>query len=130
MPYHFEFDSDHRILLVVLEGDVDGDQMQRANAELQPHKSRLQPSAVITDASTVTTFDVSSQTVRDLAKRSSHPPAPPTPGYLVAPSDHLFGMGRMFQILANRDQVHVVRSRDEALDALGAHNADFQRLEA
>ncbi len=129
MPYHFEFDSEHRILLVVLEGDVDGEQMRRANGDLQPHKSRLQASAVVTDASTVTTFDVSSQTVRDLASRASRP-AEQTPGFLVAPSDHLFGMGRMFQILANREQVHVVRSRQEALAALGVQNANFQRREA
>lgn len=129
MPYHFEFDSDHRILLVVLEGDIDGDQMRRANVELQPHKNRLHASAVITDASTVASFDVSSATVRDLAKRASRP-AEQTPGFLVAPSDHLFGMGRMFQILADRDQVHVVRTRQEALAALGVQDANFQRVEA
>lgn len=114
--------------MVVLEGDVDDEQMRQANAGLQPHKSRLHPAAVITDASAVTAFDVSSQTVRDLASRASRP-AEQTPGFLVAPSDHLFGMGRMFQILANREQVHVVRSRQEALAALGAENANFQRLE-
>jgi hypothetical protein len=128
MPYHFEFESDQRILLVVLEGDVDGNQMRQANADLQSHKSELQPSAVITDASTVATFNVASHTVRDLA-RASRPTARSVPGFLVAPSDHLFGMGRMYQILANRDQLHVVRSREEALEALGVQGTNFQRLE-
>jgi hypothetical protein len=129
MSYHFEFDSDHRILLVVLEGDVDSDQMRQANTELQSHKNGLQASAVITDASSVATFNVASHTVRDLA-RGSRPPVQSVPGFLVAPSDHLFGMGRMFQILANRDQVHVVRSREEALEALGVERTKFQRLES
>jgi hypothetical protein len=130
MPYHFEFDSGHRILLAVLEGDLDGDQMRQANVELQSHKSGLQPSAVITDASTVIAFNVASHTVRDLASRASRPPEQSAPVFLIAPSDHLFGMGRMFQILAKHDQVHVVRSREEALTALGVQSPKFERLEA
>jgi len=51
-----------------------------------------------------------------------HPRFPdPTPRYVIATRDDVFGMARMFQIVspAGRDMLHVVRSVKEAYDALG-----------
>lgn len=127
MPYHFEFDFDHRILLAVLEGEVQDDEMRRGNAELQAHITELGAAAGITDASAVTTFGVSSQTVRELALRPSKSDRP-FPRFLVAPTDFLYGMGRMYEIIADREHMQVVRSRGEALAALGVQNPKFERL--
>ena len=76
------------------------------------------------------TFDVSSQALRTAALQPS-PYPDETPRFIVAPSDYLFGMARMYQILANRpgEKLRVVRKRKEALAAVGARDPKFERLE-
>jgi hypothetical protein len=127
MPYHFEFDSDYRILVIVLEGHVRDQEMLQINREIEARISELSPSAGITDASAVTTFDVATHTIRELALHPSpYPPA--IPRFLVAPTDYLFGMARMYQISGEREHVQVVRSREEALAALGVQKPKFEKL--
>jgi len=130
MPYHFEFDSENKILLLAYEGDVEGEDIGKANREQAQHVARLKPSAGIADLSAVKTFDVSSQALRTAALQPS-PYPDETPRFIVAPSDYLFGMARMYQILANRpgEKLRVVRKRKEALAAVGARDPKFERLE-
>lgn len=127
MAYHFEFDRDHRVLLVVLEDDVQDQEMLEIEAEIKIHIENLKPTSGITDASTVTTFNVSSHTIRTLARRPS-PYSQGNRSFLVAPTDYLFGMARMYQISGDREGMQVVRSREEALAALGVQNPRFERL--
>ena len=128
MPYHFEFEAEHRILLAVLEGDVQNEELLRVNREIRGLIKKLKPAAGITDASPVETFNVSPQTIRTLSSESS-PYPDPIPRFLVAPTDFLFGMARMYTIGGDREEVQVVRSRAEALAAIGAENAKFEKLE-
>jgi hypothetical protein len=53
-----------------------------------------------------------------------------TPRFIVAPTDYLFGMGRMYEMIANRPQekLRVVRTREEAFAILGVQDARFERL--
>jgi hypothetical protein len=129
MPYHFEFDPEHRVLLVILEGDVEDSEMQRINNDIRARVSELNPSAGISDFSRVTTFNVTAHVMRMAALQPSPYPEE-TPRYIVAPRDELFGMARMYELIANRplDKLKVVRSRKDALAALGVKNPRFERL--
>ncbi len=68
--------------------------------------------------------------VRELA---SNPPAisdPERPRVLVAGSDYLFGLARMFQMLSDisRPRLSVVRTTKQALDLLGVANPQFEPI--
>jgi hypothetical protein len=130
MPFHFEFDSEQKILLLAYEGDVQGEDIGKANREMAKHVARLKPAAGIADLSAVKTFDVPSEALRTAAAQPS-PYPDETTRYIIAPTDYLFGMSRMYQILANRPQekLRVVRKRKDALAALGVREPKFERLE-
>lgn len=129
MPYHFEFDPEHSVLLVILEGAVTDREIQKINTDIRAHAGELNPSGGISDFSAVTTFSVSGHTMRTAAREPSPYPEK-TPRFIVAPRDALFGMARMYELFADRPlgKLKVVRSRNEALAALGVQNPKFERL--
>jgi hypothetical protein len=130
MPHHFEFDAEHKLLLIVIEGDVDGTEIAVINEEMRARILRMQPAAGISDLSLVRNFNVPAQVMRSAALQI--PPYPPeTPRFIVAPSDLLFGMSRMYELVANvpAGKLEVVRSREEALGRLGISNPNFEVLE-
>jgi len=123
VPQRYEFDHDHRILLAILEGDVQDADLQAFDANSRKYVTKFNPSGGISDFSGITAFNASGEVVRTLAQT---PPSyqSPTPWLLVAPRDVHYGMARMCQIIASdlRPQLQVVRSLDEALTALGVQN--------
>jgi hypothetical protein len=129
MPYYFEFDPAHRILLVVLEGDVGDHEMLKINDDIKAHVTDLNSSVGISDFSTVTTFRVATYTMRMAALQPS-PYDEQTPRFIVAPRDHLFGLARMYQLIKSRTRANlqVVRSREEVFSALGVQNTKFEKL--
>lgn len=128
MPYYFEFHPAHRILRVVLEGDVGDREMLKINDDIKAHVTDLNPSAGISDFSTVTTFRVASHTMRMAALQPS-PDDEQTPRFIVAPRDHL-GLARMYQLIGSRirAKLQVVKSREEVFSALGIQNPKFEKL--
>lgn len=130
MPYHFEFDRKNRILLVVVTGAYDDELQLGINARIRAWATELKVTAGIGDLSAITSCTVSSAAVQVAAKESP-PYEGQTPRYLVAPGDHVYGMSRMYQIVGDdsRAALHIVRTRAEALEALGAPEAVFERLE-
>ena len=130
MPYHFEFDSVHKILLLAYEGEVQSGEVGKANLDMAQHVHRLKPAVGIADLSAVKIFDVSAESLRAAAKQPSPYPEE-TPRFIVAPTDYLFGMARMYEIMADRPQgkLRVVRKREEALAAQSVRDAKFERLE-
>lgn len=130
MPHHFEFDSEHKILRLVLEGDIEGEEFVRLNAELRACVQKLRPLAGITDGGSITNFNVSSQTLRSASLEGSPYPGA-TPRYIVASTDYLFGLARMYELIGNHSDgsLQVVRKIDEALAALGAAKAKFERVD-
>jgi hypothetical protein len=130
MAHHFEFDSANKILLVVLEGDVEGREIGTINHEIRDYVERLEPAGGISDFSAVKKFDVSSYSMRIAALEPSPYPEE-TPRFIVAPTDYLFGMGRMYELVADRPmaKLGVVRTREEALAALGVREPKFERVE-
>jgi hypothetical protein len=74
----------------------------------------------------VTKFDVSSDAIRELARR---PPILPSSfmRIIVVPQEYLYGMMRMFQILSDqaRPELRVVRTMDEAYRLLLIESPEF-----
>ena len=130
MPYHFEFDFEHKILLTVMEGEIQGVEISTIDQDMRDRIARMQPAAGISDLSGVTNFNVPSPIMRAAALQPA-PFPPETRRFIVAPSDFLFGMSRMYELVADRPEgkLRVVRSREEALAALGVPNPRFELLE-
>ena len=130
MPHRIEFDLEHKILLVSHEGEVDGREIEKLGDELRPQLGKLNPSVAISDFSEATAVEINSQMVRHLAMkdRSSFPPT--MRRFIVAPRDYQFGLARMYEMSADPPfaALRVVRSRKEALAALGLRNLKFEKL--
>lgn len=129
MPHHFEFDSEHKILRMVLEGDMEAEEFLGLHSEIRAQVGRLHPLAGIADCASIENFNVTSQTLRTAALQGS-PYSPTTPRYIVAPSDHLFGLARMYELVgdAGKGKLEVVRTLEQALADLGVVDARFERL--
>ncbi len=132
MPYHFEFDKKHRILLTVVTGEFSDDDQLMINTDIRKHANELDIAAGIGDMSAITSATVSSASVQIVAREAS-PYSPQTKRFLVAPADHLYGISRMYKATATektRSQLEIVRTRQEALAALDAPDAVFERVDA
>jgi hypothetical protein len=115
MSFVMEFDPKNNILRGILEGRVTDAILLDSYAAAARYATSHPPCRGLLDCSKVTEFEVSTDTIREVAEK---PPIIPT-GYMrviVASQDYLFGMMRMFQILseASRPDLHVVRTIDEA----------------
>ena len=87
---------------------------------------QMNPAVMIVDFTPINSIDVSPRTVQGLAR--SNPAFPPSrPKLIVAPSDHLYGMSRMYQLIGEqiRPGLQVVRSMAEAYAALGLAQLHF-----
>jgi len=128
VPYHFEFDSEHRILLTVLEGEIEGSEIDIINKAMRVQIKRMQPAAGISDLTRVTRFNVPGHVMRAAAQEP--PPFPEdVPRFIVAASDVVYGMNRIYQTVADRPKLKVVRKLDEALAELGVQSVKFEKLE-
>jgi len=95
------------------------------------HVVLTDPQAGVADFSAVSSFDVSVERIRMLAKMAPAMPQTSRPRVVVAPSDHIYGMMRMFKSegKASRPNLHVVRTLDEARAILGVQNPQFELLD-
>lgn len=130
MAHHFEFDSEHRILLTVMEGDINGEEIETINRAMRAQIDRTRPAAGISDLTGVKQFNVPAEIMRAAALQPA-PFPPETPRFIVAPSDLLFGMSRMYELVADRPEgkLRVVRKREDALAAIGVPNPKFELLD-
>ncbi len=129
MPHHFEFDHAQRVLLVVVEGEINDAEIMAIDEEMREQIARMQPAAGISDLSGVSAFSVSAQVMRSVALQDAPYPQE-TPRFIVAPTDVLYGMSRMYELVADRPRgmLQVVRNREEAFAQLGASNLKFEVL--
>ncbi len=127
MAYYFEFDSSHGILRCRHEGDVTDESLKECYEVAGRYAAFTNPGVAIMDFSSVSSLNVSSQTVRDLAHRLPGMPGS-LPRFLVVPSTYMYGLARMFQQYGSetRPEVHVVRSVDEAYTFLGVREPQFE----
>ncbi len=127
MAYYFEFDSSNGILRCRLEGDVTDESLKECHQVAGKYAALTNPGVGIMDFSNVASFNVSSQTVRDLAYRMPRMLGS-RPRFLVVPSAHMYGLARMFQEIGSetRPELHVVRSVDEVYTLLGVLESRFE----
>ena len=129
MAYSFGFDSSQRVFLIRFDGQVTDEQMHEYyRAAYEPMK-RLQPRASISDFSRVTDLQISPETVRRLAHSYIVMPAS-NARLVVAPSPHVYGLARMFQIEGEpkRTNLHVVTTLAEAFEFLGVQDLQFDPI--
>lgn len=97
-PYAFDFDLTNGIQRCRLSGRVsDGELKDFFQAGAQ-YAIRIHPSAGVVDLSEVTSFDVSAQTIQQLARAEPVLRDPNFIRVVIAPSAETYGMMRMFEI--------------------------------
>jgi hypothetical protein len=128
MSYQFDFDSKNRILRCRLEGRVTDEILKEYYRVATEYAARIGPRAGITDFVAVTSFEVSPETIRELAGRAPVMPDPSRVLVVVAPSAYIFGMMRLFQLQGahTRPNLHVVRTLREAWAVLGVQKPQFE----
>ena len=129
MPHHFEINKSHKVVRAVLEGTIDDAEMREIYRAVELAAPSLKPAGGILDVSAVSSFDVSAETIRRLA--SEAPAFGGAPRCIVAPSNFLYGVARLFQMLGGdtRPNLHIVRNAHEAHSKLGVpDNLSFERL--
>jgi hypothetical protein len=128
VPYHFEFDPATGIARCRLEGVLVDEEMKRCYRQAGEFFATIDPRGGIFDLSAVTSFEVSSKMVHELANSLPILPDPSRPRVVVAPSPAAFGMARMFEIVgeSTRPNLHVVRTNQEAFAILGVWDPQFE----
>ncbi len=131
MSYQFDFDSTHRILRCRFAGRVNDEELKEYYLTSQKYVALTNAAAGITDFSGADAVEVSPNTIRDLA---ALPPLMPEPNQIrciVAPTDKVFGLARMFELHGEdtRANFHVVRTMKEALAILGLQGPKFSPIE-
>jgi CheY-like chemotaxis protein len=129
MCYSFDFDRTNRILRFCLNGRITDELMKDFHEGMKEPARRAQPDAGVVDTSTVTSFEVSSQAIRELVAAS---PIMPNdfPRVVIAPAPNVYGLMRMFEreVRGTRPNFHVVRAEREAWAILDVQNPQFQSL--
>ncbi len=130
VAYQFEFDRTNAILRVSYQGEVNDSSLAACYQATAVVARRLNPRAMILDLSGGTSFQVSPNAIQQLADQPPLVRDPLTPRVIVAPTDYVYGMARMFQMLVEptRPAVHVVHSLAEAHEVLGARGTVYEPL--
>ena len=133
MSYEFDFDDKHRILRCTFSGDVDDEELLGYYKKAAEYVTLTDPLIGLSDFTNVIRFSVSVETVRKLAKAAPAMPQAARPRVIVAASDRIYGMARVFELEGEttRPNVHVVRTMREAWAILGiAHPPSFTPMNA
>ena len=131
MPYYFEFDSANRILRGRLEGKITDEDLKELYGLVGTYSTLTDPRASVLDMSSVTSLEVSPQTIRELANL---PPAiadSSQPRCIIAESSQIYGMARMFELQGQetRPNLHVIRTQNEAWAILGVPRPKFEPIQ-
>jgi hypothetical protein len=128
VPYRYEIDPVNKVLRAVFEGALTDDVLREYYHTAPGVVASVQAVTFIADFSAVTSEEITSNVIRELAHS---PPLirDPTPRAVIALSDYVYGMVRMFQMLGEkREMLYVVRSMSEAREVLGLPELHFVPL--
>jgi len=130
MPYTFGFDLTNGIHRGRLRGRVTEEVLREFFQVAFQQALRTHPSAGVVDLSEVTSFEVPSETIRQLATATPVLTDPEVQRIVIAPTPHLFGMMRMFAMEGERTRpnLHVVHTEKEAWAILGVQSRRFAPL--
>jgi hypothetical protein len=129
VAYFFEFDEVNNVLHLVWEGQVTDEDLLEGGSTGRRLLASRPGARAISNFSGVTEVDVSSETVRKAAWAPEQGEGDSVV-VTVAPGDFMFGMARMYQMLAdmNLRNHHVVRTVGEAYELLGIAAPQFVRI--
>jgi len=128
MSFKFDFDSTNRILRCRFEGRVTNEEFTNYLRIVGQYIALTLPRGGITDLSAVDSWEVTAETLLMLA---GVPPAVPPmgrPRVILAASDYIFRMARMFELHAEllRPNLHAARTLKEASAILGVQEFYFE----
>jgi hypothetical protein len=128
--FSFDFDSTNKIFRGRIDGRVTDAILKQFYSAGAEHLSRIEPCRGIFDFSGVTSLEVLPQTIRELAELEPAMPDPSRVRVILAPSDSVFGLARMFQFEGERTRpnLHVVRTLRAAWAVLGVQGPQFEPL--
>jgi len=131
VPYRFEFDSENGLLQGRLYGRVTSEELKDYYQVGIKCVAAKQPRAGITDMTSITSFEVTPQAIRELAALPPIIPDQELLRVIVASSPEVFGMARMFESHgeATRPNLHVVKTCREALVIVGVPSPKYQPIE-
>lgn len=123
-----EFDARNDVLRVTVEGLVTDESLMQCYTVVAKYFASHPPCRGILFFSN-TKFEVSSNTIRRIASSASAFPVGFTRVF-VTPTDVVFGMARMFQMLGEktRPDLHVVRTLEEAYKLLQLESPEFSAV--
>jgi hypothetical protein len=129
MGVFLSFDEAQQILYIRFEGLVTDSVLLSRYQQVREWIADNGQHSSVTDFSDVTSFEVTSQGVDQLASNSPLV-SDDFLRIVVAPQDVIFGMARMFEMLGSstRDKVYVVRTMAEAYRLLGKQSLDLHPL--
>ncbi len=129
MSHVLEFDSKSKIIRVTVDGELKDEGASELYWSVNSFLASHEVHGGILDLSPVTSLAVSLDAVRRLAK---NPPLfkEPTVRVIIASSDLIFGMARLFQISRSEihSDLHVVRSLEEAYEIHGLVEPKFEAV--
>lgn len=128
ISFDFEFDPENKIFHAKFHGPVTDESIKYFYDTIASRVSANDFRASIADFSEATAFHVTLNTIRELAALRPADPELSRPRVIVAPTNLIFGLARMFQIIgqATRPNLHVVRKLPEAFAFLGVAAPRFQ----
>jgi hypothetical protein len=131
VPYLFEFDPENKLLQGRLYGRVTSEELREYYRVGVKCVDAKRPRASITDMTAITLFDVTPQTVRELASLQPVISDRELVRVIVASTPDVFGMARMFESHgeATRPNLHVVKTCREALVIVGVQEPKYQPID-
>jgi hypothetical protein len=129
--FRFEFDRANKILLLRVEGPLTDQLLADCYEAIHVQSVATDALIGIFDMSGVTPYEVSSECIRQLAKREpAMPDATRRPRIIAVENTTGYGLARMFQIggETRRPKLEVVRTLDAALRLLDVQSPHFEPL--
>jgi len=116
--------------MLVAEGDIQDAEILVVKRNIAERFNKFQPVGGITDTAGITKFTISAEVIRTAARQPAPYPEG-TPWFIVATQEYLFGVARMYEQVGSvkTASLKVVRSRQEALAALGVAEPAFECVE-
>jgi hypothetical protein len=119
MGTQFEVIKDQRLVVLTFDGPTSFADLESTGALILAHPDFEPTFSQIIDCTKLNGFNFSTDTIRKIS-RSEKTFSPTSTRVIVAPQDHIYGLARMAQVLAERTipNLLVVRTMPEAFEAL------------
>ena len=133
MPYSFHFDAENRSVLARFTGALTDEEFtQFFRVGGRNVVATVDFRSMIIDFSELTSFDVSTETMRTIAWEEPIDTDISRPRVIIATEAHIYGLCRIYASHGEdtRPNLHVVRSLEHAYAILSVINPKFEPLDA